>query len=566
MDRLLRIDVGSKVFVYEEVKDNYQLLGGRGLTSQIICDEVDPGCDPLSSSNKIVLAPGLLTGTSAPSSGRLSIGGKSPLTKTIKESNVGGMAAQRIARLGIKAIVIENGPAAGWLVIQITKKGVKLLPASNLTGLGNYDTVKELKSRYGNEATIISIGTAGEKLYSTATVAVTDINGNPSRHAGRGGMGALLGSKRIKAIVIDDSGFARPVNEAFNDAAKTFSGALTQNAVSGGALPNLGTAVLVNMVNAMGALPTRNFKQGQNEKANEISGEKLAEVINSRGGKCGHPCMRGCVIRCSNVINGENGEYVTSGLEYETIAMFGSNCDITDLDDIAELDYLCDDLGVDTIEIANSIAIAMEAGKIRFGDAEAAKDILKQIDKGTELGRIIAQGAAVTGKAFNVKRIPVVKGQSLAAYDPRAIKANGVLYATSPMGADHTCGNALGYPGIDPLKPEGQVEVSKQLQVLCAGIDCTGLCLFTVFALGENPENIGLVAEMINNTYNTKWNIENIIGLGQQALKIEREFNKKAGFGPNEDRLPEFFHEEPLPPHNTVFDVDNDSLGAVFNF
>lgn len=566
MNKILRINVKTKTIVYEDIKNDYQYLGGRGLTSQIILDEIEPGCDPLGANNKIILAPGLLSGTKAPNSGRLSIGGKSPLTKTIKESNVGGTAAHKIARLGLKAIIIEDkAQVNGCYVVEVLKNETKLVAADGLAGKGNYDTMRELKARYGDNAAIICIGPAGENLYPTASVAVSDIDGNASRHAGRGGLGAVLGSKGIKAIVVDDSGSVSiEANDKFNDAAKKFARALTQNPVSGGALPNFGTAVLVNMVNGLGALPTRNFKTGQFEKVLEICGEKLSEIIKARGGKTGHHCLSGCVIGCSNVINDKNGKYVTSGLEYETIAMFGANCALGDLNVVAELDYMCDNYGVDTIEIANSIAVLMDAGVIKFGDAGAVKDAINNIIQGTGLGRIIAQGAAATGKEFGVKRVPVVKGQSLAAYDPRAIKGNGVVYATSPMGADHTCGNALGHPAVDPLKPESQVEVSKQLQSLCAGIDCTGLCLFTFFAIGENPENLGLVADMINNIHGTVWHAGNIIGIGQQVLEKERAFNRKAGFSSVDDRLPEFMYAEPLPPHNTVFDISDDDLGRVF--
>ena len=374
-----------------------------------------------------------------------------------------------------------------------------------------------------------------------------------------------MGSKKIKALVIiEHNRPLRQFDEDFNLASKQFAEALLGNPVSGGALPAFGTAVLVNMVNASGALPTHNFQQGQFAGAEAISGEKLADTINSRGGKCGHPCQPGCVIRCSNVYLSEGGTYLTAGLEYETIAMLGANCGIKELDIIAQLDRLCDEYGLDTIETGCSVAVAMEAGVIPFGDGVGAVDLVKQIGAGTYLGRILGQGAATTGKVFGVKRVPVVKGQSLAAYDPRAIKGNGVVYATSPMGADHTCGNALGHPAVNPLSPDGQVEVSRDLQVVCAGLDNTGLCLFSAFALGDNPDNLNLVGKMAGTACGAEWNAGDIINLGLKTLAVERQFNERAGFTRAQDRLPEFFYNEPLAPHNTVFDIPAEELAKAY--
>lgn len=562
--KIVRINPDKNQIMTEDVKDEYRLLGGRALTSRIVADEVDPKCPALGGGNKLILAPGLLSGTRAPSSGRLSIGAKSPLTGTIKESNVGGTAGHKLARLGYKAIIIEGSPTEKTFVLTIGRKGILLLEAPELAEQGNYQTVQTLRGKYGEKATIISIGPAGERGYSAASIAVTDMDGNPSRHAGRGGLGAVLGSKGIKAIVIVDDAPVLATTEAFNESAKKLAEALTGNPVSGQALPALGTAVLVNMVNASGALPTRNFRMGQFDNANAISGEQLAETLALRGGKCGHPCQPGCVIRCSNVYVNAEGEYITSGLEYETIAMLGSNCGVADLDFIAEMDRFCDDFGLDTIETGCTIGVAMEAGVIPFGSTDGMLDLTRQIREGTALGKILGQGTAVAGKVLGVARVPVVKGQGLAAYDPRGIKGNGVTYATSPMGADHTCGNAIGHPAVNPIAPEGQVEVSAQLQTVCAAIDATGLCLFTCFAIGENPEdNLAHVANMISSLYDVCWQSINVISLGTQTLAIERRFNREAGFTDAHDRLPEFFYTEPLAPHNTVFDVPDEEIRKI---
>jgi aldehyde:ferredoxin oxidoreductase len=564
MTKVIRINPAQNQVVSEEIKDEYRLLGGRALTARIVADEVDPRCSALGVGNKIILAPGLLSGTKAPSSGRLSIGGKSPLTGTIKESNVGGTAGHKLARLGYKAIIIEGNPTDKTFVITISKKGILLLEAPELAEQGNYQTAQMLRTKYGEKAAIISIGPAGERGYTAASIAVTDMDGNPSRHAARGGLGAVLGSKGIKAIVIIDDASLLTTSDDFNQAAKKLAEALIKNPVSGQALPAMGTAVLVNMVNESGALPTRNFRYGRFDNAAAISGEQLAETAAQRGGKCGHACLPGCVIRCSNVYVNAEGQHITSGLEYETIVMLGSNCGIADLDFIAEMDRFCDDFGLDTIETGCTIGVAMEAGIIPFGSTDGMLDLTRQIAAGTALGKILGQGAAVAGKVLGVERVPAVKGQGIPAYDPRAIKGNGVTYATSPMGADHTCGNALGHPAVNPISPEGQVQVSAELQTVCAAIDATGLCLFTFFAIGENPgQNLGYVADMISSLYDVCWQGNNVIGLGQQTLAIERRYNREAGFTSAHDRLPEFFYTEPLAPHNTVFDVPEEEIKKI---
>ncbi|MDA8235099.1 MAG: aldehyde ferredoxin oxidoreductase [Clostridia bacterium] len=565
MDKILRVNLSELKVSTEPVLPEYHTLGGRALTSRIISDEVKANCEPLGGLNKVVLAPGLLAGTTAPSSGRLSVGAKSPLTGTIKESNVGGTAAQALAKFGLKAVVIEGQASEGWYILRIGLDSTGLVRFDELAGKDNYAVAVELRQRYGVKNTVISIGLAGERLYANSTIGVTDVEGNPSRHAGRGGLGAVLGSKRIKAIVIENSSISsfRP-SEAFTQGARQLAEAITSNPVSGGALTAFGTAILVNTVNGAGGLPTRNFSDGRFEGVNQISGEKLAETVTNRGGKCGHPCQLGCVIKCSNIYVDQSGNYITSGLEYETLALLGSNCGIEDLDAIARMDRLCDQFGLDTIETGGAIAVAMEGGYLKFGDAQGAIDLVDEMGRGTPMGRLLGQGVQATGRALGVTRIPVVKGQGLAAYDPRAIKGNGVVYATSPMGADHTCGNAMGHPGVDPLKPEGQVDLSRDLQIFCTALDATGLCLFTIFALGGNPNLINIVAILINEIYGTSWNAEDLMGLGVATIAVEKEFNRQAGWTSAADRLPEFFTTETLPSTQTVFDVAEDDMQTIF--
>jgi len=577
VEKIIRINMEDLSIKVEKIPKKYLNLGGRGLTSQIVADEVKPTCEPLGKYNKLIISPGLLTGSSAPSSGRLSVGAKSPLTGGIKESNSGGTAAQRLARLGIGALIIEGeGPKEKFYLLRISKNGQEILPADDLVGLTTYKVAHTLQEKYGKKAAVITIGPAGEMKMAMASIAITDLEGNAARHAGRGGLGAVMGAKGIKAIVLDDTGIekVKPQNpEAFKEAARRFTKALTEHPVTGQGLPTYGTAVLVNIINEAGALPTRNFSTGRFDRAEKISGETMAQRAKERGGKMGHACHAGCVIKCSNAYHAENGEYITSGCEYETIWGFGSNCDIDDLDAIAQMDRLCDEIGIDTIETATTMGVAMEGGMLSFGDAQGIIRLLKEeILSGTTVGKMLGQGTAIVGKVLGVTRVPVVKGQSIPAYDPRGVKGNAVTYATSPMGADHTAGygvtaNILNVGGkVDPLKAEGQIELSRNLQVATAAIDSLGFCLFIAFAVLDKPECLDDIVQMVNAQYGVQWQVDDIIKLGQKILKTEIEFNKKAGFTVADDRLPEFFQEEALAPHNVVDDLTPEELDSVFNF
>ncbi|MFP3928197.1 MAG: aldehyde ferredoxin oxidoreductase family protein [Desulfobacteraceae bacterium] len=578
MDKILRIDMGAPggPKANETPLGEYTGLGGRALTSALISKEVPPLCHPLGEENKLVIAPGLLSGTIAAMSGRISVGCKSPLTGGIKEANSGGQPAQVLARLGYAAIVLEGKPEGDVLYkILINKEGVKIAPDKSLKGLGNYDLVDKMKSEYGDKIACMSIGPAGEMKLGAASVACTDMEVRPTRHAGRGGVGAVMGSKGVKVIVLDDQGMkmrAPKDPDAFKEANKRFVEGLRKHPVSGEGLPAYGTNVLTNVINEAGGYPTHNFSQGRFDGAAAISGETQAETETSRGGEATHGCHRGCVIRCSGIYVDKDGNYLTKQPEYETVWSHGGNCGIDDLDAIAMLDRLDDDYGVDTIEMGATIGVAMEAGLARFGDAEAAIDLVEEVGRGTNLGRILGSGAAVTGRVFGVERVPVVKGQALPAYDPRAVQGIGVTYATSTMGADHTAGyavaaNIMGVGGsVDPLKPEGQVELSRNLQITTAAIDSTGMCLFIAFPAMDQPETFQALIDMINAFYGLNLTAEDLADLGKSVLKNEREFNRRAGIGPEQDRLPAFFLKEKLPPHNVTFGVTEEELDQVFNF
>jgi len=574
--KFLRIDMSKKQVKWEDCPEKYLGLGGRALTSQLVLDEVPPTCHPLGEFNKLVIAPGLLSGTNAPSSGRLSVGGKSPLTGGIKESNAGGICSQKLANLDIKAIIIEGKPAEkGTWMVKISPEGAELLPADDLAMKGTYEVTAILRERYGSKVGVICIGPAGEMMLMGAGVTNNDSDGNSSRYAGRGGLGAVMGSKGIKAIVVDaPKTFDVPVKdkERFSAAAKKFAKILMDHPVTGEGLPNFGTNVLMNIINEAGTLPVRNFGNvGRFDKANNVGGETLAEVAKARGGKATHACHPGCVMRCSNVYPMPDGK-VCAPIEYETAWCFGPNLEISDLDVVAKLNYLCNDIGLDTIEMGVALGVLMEAGVIPFGDGEAAIKALEEVGKGTPAGRILGNGAVFVGKAYGVTRVPAVKGQGIPAYDPRSCKGNGVTYATSPMGGDHTAGYAVtanilkvgGY--VDPTKPEGQVELSRNLQIATAAVDATGLCLFVAFAVLDNPEGLPTIVEMLNAQYGLELTVDSVVELGKSILKNEREFNARAGFTNADDRLPEFFYTDKLAPHNTVFDVTDEELDSVFNF
>lgn len=573
--KILRVDMSTRQLRFADVPGKYAGLGGRALTSQIVADEVPATCEPLGPSNKLVFAPGLLSGTSAPSSGRLSVGGKSPLTGGIKEANAGGITSQKLANLDIKAVILEGMPEGDdWYGIKITSGGAEFFNANDLAGRGTYEVTAVCRERYGAKVGVITIGPAGEMLMLSAGVTNNDSDGNSSRYAGRGGLGAVMGSKRLKVMVVDSPGtFDAPVKDRvkFKEASRKFAQILQSHPVTGQGLPAYGTNVLMNIINEAGTLPTRNFRYGRFDRASEVSGEKLAEVAVARGGKATHSCHPGCVMRCSNVYPMPDGK-VCAPVEYETAWCFGPNLEIGDLDVVARLNYICNDVGLDTIETGCTLGVLMEAGVIPFGDGQAAINALEEVGRGSALGRLIGSGSAITGKAYGVTRVPAVKGQGIPAYDPRSCKGNGVTYATTPMGADHTAGyavtaNILSVGGkVDPLRAEGQVELSRDLQIATAAVDSTGLCLFVAFAVLDNPEGLPAVVDMINARYGLSLTTGDVVELGQQVLRVEREFNRQAGFTNADDRLPEFFLREQLPPHNTLFDVSDKDLDGVFNF
>ena len=553
---------------------DYIGLGGRGLSSIMINAEVPPKCDPLGPENKLIFAPGLLTGTPLVNTSRISIGAKSPLTGGIKESNAGGTVGAALGHLGITAIVIEGQAPEGELYfLTIDEKGnASLIPAQEYTGMRTYKLVEKILETYGKKTSVLCIGPAGEYRLSVASIQSSDVDGRPCRAAGRGGLGAVMGAKGLKALIVDQRGksadaIADP--EAFKETLKAVVKAIKEDHMSGDVMPKLGTAALVAPVNVMGAFPSYNATKGTLDGWEKISGEAMAELIQARGGKTTHMGCDQCMIHCPNEFVDKDGKFVTGSLEYETIWATGGMTGVTDLDTIARLDHLCDDIGVDTMSTGVAVAVAMDAGYKAFGDGQAVMEMIEEIGRGTEFGRLLGSGPAAVGKHFNHARVPVVKGQSIAAYDPRAMLGHGVTFATSPMGADHTAGNLVGAyltKMLDPLKVEGQVETSRFLQIAMAAFDCMGQCFMASVAL-LSPGGFEAFRKVIDAKLGTQLGPDDFPQImGVRILKAEREFNRRAGFTHQDDRLPRFFYQEPLPPHNTVFAINDEALDSTFDF
>lgn len=573
-DKIYRVNMTELSTSIEDVPQDWAGHGGRGLTSTIVAAEVPPTCHPLGPNNRLVFAPGLLSGTVAANSGRLSAGAKSPLTGGIKESNAGGTSAQLLARCGCKALIIEGQPKEDkWFSIAISPDGISVSEETELVGKGNYEVAKTLSAKLGGKQGVITIGPAGEMKMTSANISVMDPDGN-LRSNGRGGLGAVMGSKKVKFITIDpkDSKVAIANPDEFKTANRAFAKALVDNPVTQG-LKTYGTNVLVNVINEAGGLPTKNFTLGQFDGHDKISGETMYDIIQERGGKPSHNCHAGCVIQCSQVYNDKDKKYKTAGFEYESIWAMGADCCVENLDDIAEADWLMDDIGIDTIETSVAFGVAMEAGVLEFGDGPGMCRMLKdEVGKGSALGRIIGNGAGSVGRSFGVTRVPVVKNQAIPAYDPRAIKGMAITYATTPMGADHTSGyavtaNILGVGGnVDPLTKEGQVELSRNLQIATAAIDSTGMCLFIAFAALDDPNCLPALIDLINARFGIGLTGDDVTNLGKSILKTERAFNQAAGFNNADDRLPEFFYTEPLPPHNLVVDFTGEEIDSFWDF
>jgi aldehyde:ferredoxin oxidoreductase len=413
-------------------------------------------------------------------------------------------------------------------------------------------------------------------MYGNSGIVFEDLKGRPSRYAGRGGLGAVMGSKRLKFIVLDGKGapgVELADKEVFDTGRKKLTEALMEHDITKpkGALNTYGTAVLINIMNEAGGLPTRNFSKGRFEGAAKIAGEALFEGNKERLGKelYNHACSPGCIIRCSNTWHKEDGTELVSCQEYESIWSFGANCGIDDLDVTGELIRLCNAYGLDTIEAGTTMAVAMEGGLAEFGDGDRAIELMHEIGKGTPVGRILGSGTATTAKVLGVRRVPVVKGQSMPAYEPRAVKGIGMVYATGTMGADHTQGytiapEILGVAGKVDQFDKDKAALAKAFLEATAFIDSSGHCLFIAFAILDIASGFEGVVEECNGVLGTDWTMDDVNRIGKEILAKERAFNEAAGISKEADRMPEFMRTETLPPHDVIWDVPEEALDAVW--
>ncbi len=569
MAKILKVDLDAGSCVYEDLAPDQAQLGGRAFTSWAVQQWVPPTADPLGSENVLAMAGGILAGTAVPNSGRFSVGCKSPLTGGIKEANSGGAAARKLARLGIRGIVF-TGRAVQPTMLEVDKDGARLTACADLWGKGTEAVFAELRAAKGDDIGIVCIGPAGEQMLKASAVIVSTPDFYP-RTASRGGVGAVMGSKNLKAVVINDKGtpqveLADP--ELMKAAAKELSEGIQANPAMG-ALAALGSAFLLNVANGIGCLATKNFSAGHFDDGDKISGETMAGLMAQRpNSQPAHRCMVGCVVNCSQVYTDADGKYLTSGFEYETLGLLGSNCMINDIDALARLNAICEELGLDTMEVGAALGVAMEGGKLAWGDAAAAEGLLLGSVAGDEMGRLIGNGAAATGKALDVARVPVVKGQGIAAWEPRFLKGTGVTYCTTPQGADHTNGNAIptpSNPDYNPTVPEGQWQLSQFLQAYNAAVDTLGFCLFPSLALLDAPQLFDRLADAVEAVTGQAVEHENyLVNLGMGVLMGEVAYNRAAGFTRDDDRLPAFMYREPLPPSGLVFDVPDEDVDKVF--
>lgn len=556
--KILRINMSTLTSSMEDLPDEWKIVGGRGLSAKILNAEVSPTIDPLGPDAKIVLATGPLGGTMAPSFGRMSVGAKSPLTMGIKEANVGGPAGQKLNKLGIRAIVLEGVPKNGKLhVLSLTKDGVSFDDGEPYRGKGTYDLGDALRKKYDKNSTFISIGVVGERKQKAASVAFTDKDGHPSRHAARGGLGAVMGSKGVKAIVVDDKG--TPAMEiadkkGFRDAVKGWTEPLKADG-SVQMMGNVGTPGVLPLVSRMGSTPFKNYSGEPVEGVENLYGDSIKKKGEERGGRM-DACMNGCLVKCSVIVHDEKGEHVTSAFEYESIALLGTNLGVSDMDAVARWDRQCDNMGIDTIELGSALGVASAGGKFEFGDVAAVQALLDEVEQGTEFGLILADGVVNTAKHLGVTRVPAFKGQAIPAHDPRVGKPTGVTYATSPMGADHTAG--IKYE----MKDEGATEHSLREQIYNAMLDTLGLCNFAVTA--DRKLLVNFIKNLLNALQGTSVTDDDVVNVGRECLRDELKFNEKAEFSTIHGPDPEFVRTEVLPPMGMIFKVDQAEMDSIW--
>ena len=561
MRRYLQIDLGAQSVKTGELHGRDIAICGRYFIARTLLELGVATVDPLGPENPLIFSAGPFAGTNFSNANRLSVGCKSPLTGGVKEANSGGTFAFAMGQLEIAGFTL-NGVSGDWVIIHIPQEGgIRFLDASPYMGKGNFETEKLLHEEFGDKISIALCGPVGEYRGLLAGIAFSDTDNRPSRLAARGGVGAVMGSKKVKAIIVD-----KHKMPTLHDRKKVMGAVKEYNRHLNEAVPiqafkTHGTAMVADLTNRLGALPVNNFSGGQVVEAGEgplkMGGDYIRELYLERGGEPSHACMPGCLIKCSNVYVDRRGREVVSPLEYETIGLLGTNCGLTDPDDLAVLNETANDLGIDTIEVGAMIAVLMDAGQADYGDTDFMARCLEDIGKGNERGRILAQGTARAGEHYGVARVPVIKKQAISAYDPRVIEVTGISMMVTAQGADHTTGNAPSFVTADK-DVRAVAEESYRMQVTSAVADSLGLC---VFGRSVTDPNRRLIARGINDAHDCDVDEDFIMRIGRETLRLEAEFNRQAGFTAEDDELPSFFREEELPPTNKKARLHAEEVG-----
>lgn len=544
--KILEVDLSlekiSEAKLDEKLVRNF--IGGRGLGVKLLYDRVGPDVKPFDPKNLLIFLTGPLTGTLAPTSGRHCVVSKSPLNNTACDSQSGGYWGAELRFAGYDGIIIQ-GQAKSPTYLWINDGSAELRDAAELWSKGTHDTTDAICKQLGDsKVKVACIGPAGEKLSKMAGI----IN-DKHRAAGRGGLGAVMGSKRLKAIAVRGSGKPKVANEEkFNNYVRECQKLIRENPVSGTGLPTYGTAVLVNIINEHGIFPTHNFQTGVFPTADKISGETIRETILVKNKGC-----FACPIACGRVtkVEGQEGE----GPEYETIWAFGAQCGVDDLNAITKANYLCNDLGIDTISMGSTIGCAMELskkGKLdgpKFGDAKAIVELTRATGMRQGLGDELAEGSASLAKKHGAPELSMsVKGMELPAYDPRGSQGHGLAYATSNRGGCHLrayliAPEILGVPKlVERFSTSGKPEMTVIFQNLTATIDSLILCEFTMFAL-ETVE----YAKLLSAATGIEFSDEELMKIGERIWNLERLYNLREGLSAKDDTLPERFLKEPMP-------------------
>lgn len=553
--KLLRVDLTAGTCKTEKLNEQWAMeyLGGRGLGSKYFTEEVDPTVDPFSPENKLIMAAGPLTGTYGAANGRYMVITKSPLTGTIACSNSGGYFPCELRYAGYDMIIFE-GKAEYPSYLQVFDNKVQLVGAVHLWGKPTNEVEDAILAEFHGDAKVACIGSAGEKMVNYAC-----IMNDKHRAAGRSGVGAVMGSKNLKAVAIRGTGGVKVANPAdFREAALEAYSLLKQNPVSGEGLPALGTPVLVNVINQFGALPTNNFQKGTFDGAEAISGETLASTYLKRNKGC-----MGCTIACGRVTGLKGSRYSGDGEgpEYESIWSMGAACGIDDLAAITKANYICNEDGMDPITFGSTVACAMEMAEkglisaeemgmeLNFGDADALVKLAEMTGKCKGFGKKLALGSYRLAESYGAPELSMtVKKLEFPAYDGRGMQGMALQYATSNRGACHVRGylvspEILGLPEkIDPQSTDGKATWAKIFQDFTAVVDSSGVCLFTTFAIGA-PQFANFCTAATGQDFNE----EALMTLGDRIYNLERVFNLKAGVDPGQDTLPKRLLEEPIP-------------------